>query len=130
MAKDRKAYLKAYYERNRERIRKQHRDKYYENHAYWRAKARTYRRTAVLKMYGLTPEQYEQRLRDQDGKCAICRKPERIHHGSKRVRLAVDHCKDTGAVRGLLCGACNRAIGALDHDTDTLRRAITYLEGK
>ncbi|MFE0703366.1 endonuclease domain-containing protein [Streptomyces sp. NPDC058872] len=51
-----------------------------------------------------------------------------------RVRPAasavhVDHCRETGRVRGVLCFNCNSAIGKLGDDPDTLRRAISSLEG-
>ncbi|WP_371612134.1 endonuclease VII domain-containing protein [Streptomyces clavifer] len=41
----------------------------------------------------------------------------------------VDHCHETGRVRGVLCFNCNSAIGKLGDDPDSLRRAIAYLEG-
>lgn len=41
----------------------------------------------------------------------------------------VDHCHETGRVRGVLCFNCNSAIGKLGDDPDTLRRATAYLEG-
>ena len=41
----------------------------------------------------------------------------------------VDHCHETGRLRGVLCFNCNSAIGKLGDDPDTLRRAIAYLEG-
>ncbi|MGW4159353.1 endonuclease domain-containing protein [Streptomyces sp. NPDC004788] len=41
----------------------------------------------------------------------------------------VDHCHETGRVRGVVCFNCNSAIGKLGDDPDVLRRAIAYLEG-
>lgn len=58
----------------------------------------------------------------QDGRCAICRKPERWRY------LSVDHCHGTGRVRGLLCSMCNTAIGKLGDNADGVRQALRYLE--
>jgi len=41
----------------------------------------------------------------------------------------VDHCHQTGRVRGVLCFNCNSAIGKLGDDPDAVRRAAAYLEG-
>ncbi|MET7814226.1 endonuclease VII domain-containing protein [Streptomyces sp. NPDC005395] len=62
---------------------------------------------------------------EQDEKCWICG-----HQGDLAAKngLHVDHDHDTGQVRGLLCGLCNRGIGALRHSTENLRKAIAYLE--
>jgi radical SAM superfamily enzyme with C-terminal helix-hairpin-helix motif len=79
--------------------------------------ARAYR----LKAYGLTIEAYEAILAWQGGVCGICRKPP-----SSR-RLAVDHDHVTGAVRGLLCHACNRFWIGRRRDALRLRRAADYL---
>ncbi len=73
-----------------------------------------------LAKYGVTVEWYDETLRKQDGKCAICLQ----EPGS---RLHVDHCHETGRVRGLLCFTCNSAIGKLGDDVERLRRAIKYL---
>jgi hypothetical protein len=43
-------------------------------------------------------------------------------------RLAVDHCHDSNRVRGILCGNCNRGIGAFDHDPSRLAAAAEYLK--
>jgi hypothetical protein len=72
--------------------------------------------------FGITPDDYDKMLHDQGGGCAICHEPPRA------MRLAVDHCHDSGSVRGLLCNLCNRGIGALKDDPTILARAIQYLE--
>lgn len=71
--------------------------------------------------YGLGLAEYEQMLETQEGKCAICRRPP-----TKR-QLSVDHEKETGNIRGLLCGQCNSGIGMLRHDPKLLQAAIAYL---
>ncbi|WP_233521924.1 endonuclease VII domain-containing protein [Streptomyces triticagri] len=60
----------------------------------------------------------------QNHRCAICGA-----HGDPADdnRLHIDHDHDSGLVRGLLCGLCNRGIGALRHDPETLRSAMQYL---
>lgn len=82
-----------------------------------------------LKLYGLTPADYAALLAAQDGVCAICLKPERVidaRTGEPR-RLSVDHDHATGKVRGLLCARCNRTLGQMDEDMDSLIRAAGYL---
>lgn len=72
--------------------------------------------------YGLSLDEYLV-LRDSQGNaCAICGK----NAGEKR--LAVDHCHDTGRVRGLLCNNCNAALGMMGDDPELLRLAADYLE--
>lgn len=78
-----------------------------------------------LRKYGITEEQHKQLLEDQSLCCAICLKPE-TEEGRK---FAIDHCHETGRVRGLLCFRCNTGIGKLEDSPDRLRRAIAYLEG-
>lgn len=92
----------------------------------------TYRRHRLKKNWGLTLEQYEQMLAEQDGVCAICKKPETALQGNGPrahvVRyLAVDHDHETGRVRGLLCGACNMGLGQFGDDTEQLMAAVAYL---
>jgi hypothetical protein len=73
------------------------------------------RRNARLKhRYGITAAEYDRMFAEQHGVCAICGKPadatQPKHWGRK---LAVDHCHDTGKVRGLLCFSCNTGVGLL-----------------
>lgn len=87
------------------------------------------RKFNLAKNYGLTVADYNALLRAQGGVCAVCGKGEPNAHGrtGKQFALAVDHCHETGRVRGLLCQKCNRAIGLLGDDPVLMRRAISYL---
>lgn len=87
------------------------------------------RKFNLAKNYGLTVEEYNAMLRRQGGVCAVCGRGEPAEHGrtGKQFRLAVDHCHETGAVRGLLCQKCNRAIGLFGDDPILIRKAISYL---
>lgn len=58
----------------------------------------------LMRLYGLTLYEYEELSDLQGGLCAICRKP------PQKNRLAVDHCHDTGEIRGLLCSSCNQNL--------------------
>jgi hypothetical protein len=77
--------------------------------------------------YGIDKNEYDRMLEKQEGLCAICRIAESLTFNEKVVLLSVDHCHATGKVRGLLCRACNMAIGALRDDPKILDRAANYL---
>ncbi|MGQ5576771.1 endonuclease VII domain-containing protein [Streptomyces sp. ECR3.8] len=87
------------------------------------------RRWNLQNTYGISVAEYNALLREQGGVCAICGRDEPNAHGrtGKQFRLAVDHCHESGAVRGLLCQKCNRAIGLLGDDPVLMRKAIGYL---
>jgi hypothetical protein len=84
---------------------------------------------AVLKKYGATMEWYERQLEKQVGLCGICGKLE-ASKGTKKyvghVRLAIDHCHNSGRVRGLLCMNCNTKLSTLE-DIVFRDRAAKYL---
>lgn len=66
---------------------------------------------------------YDKLLKIQGGRCAICRCVPRSR------RMAIDHCHDTGVVRGLLCMTCNHELlGAAQDQVQILRNAVYYLE--
>jgi hypothetical protein len=74
--------------------------------------------------YGLSIEEFEQLLVEQDGQCALCRT---TSPGGRWNSFHVDHCHDTGRIRGLLCHGCNAALGQLGDDKGGLRRALSYV---
>ncbi|MEW2486198.1 endonuclease VII domain-containing protein [Streptomyces sp. NPDC048411] len=74
----------------------------------------------LKRQYGMTEAERDEMISSQMGICTICLAAPAVH---------VDHCHETGRVRGVLCFNCNSAIGKMGDDPDTLRRAIAYLEG-
>jgi hypothetical protein len=74
--------------------------------------------------YGITLEDYDIILKNQDYVCAICGTNEPGTQG----RLCVDHCHNTRKVRGLLCNKCNIGLGAFNDNVKVLAKAIQYLE--
>lgn len=123
-----------YYERNKEKIKTQtyaYRAKHPER---WREKNRRYqqerakadpnywRAKSIKKRYGITIEEFEQLLKAQENRCAICRTP-----ADQIKRKCIDHCHRTGKVRGILCQGCNVAIAHLRDDPLIALRASEYL---
>jgi hypothetical protein len=75
------------------------------------------------KNLGVTQEDYLAMYKKQEGRCGICRS--RLY--SKRYKaFAVDHCHDTGRIRGLLCTNCNTGLGLFKDDPIALQRAIEW----
>jgi len=87
-----------------------------------------YQKSQDLKRhYGVDFQWYSDQLVKQNGVCSICGKQETMKIRGGTVSLAVDHDRESGKVRGLLCQLCNRGIGFLQHDEKILTRAIEYL---
>jgi len=89
---------------------------------YARTKDRRLQRLEVK--YGLLPDQLENIIIKQKGKCMICKK---LRPWGGREGLVVDHDHTTGRFRGLLCGHCNSGIGMFHDNPATLQAAIRYL---
>jgi hypothetical protein len=79
------------------------------------------KRTMLKRVYGLSEEDYLTLRGLQGSRCAICGTHEDIRP------LVVDHCHDTGKVRGLLCHQCNVGLGYLQESADCLVSALRYL---
>lgn len=108
-----------YVERQREKARTWRR----RNGNPKRIRTKEHNRKKTLKKYGLTPERYDEWLRQQGGVCALC-----FRLPVSGRRLHVDHCHDTGRVRGILCYQCNAYLGVVEKDEAILKRLSTYIE--
>jgi hypothetical protein len=78
----------------------------------------------LLNRYGLSPEDYQNLLDKQKGRCAICSTDD---PGRGEVFFLVDHCHLTKKVRGLLCDNCNKGLGHFKDSFSILTKAIKYL---
>lgn len=101
---------KAYHAANAEKIRARVR-KWREDNPEWALAL--HREGHLRRNFGLTSDDYNAMLEEQNGVCAICQQPETAKQrlSDEPRLLAVDHDHTTGAVRGLLCSRCNRALG-------------------
>ncbi len=98
-------YMKEYRKANRERTNAQAK-KSHDNSLITRSYE--YRRNSQLKaVYGITLDDYNKMLIEQEGKCLICG----IDNPRGTKAWHVDHCHVSGKVRGLLCNYCNPRLG-------------------
>lgn len=105
--------------------------------AYARARTVRYReankkdlrwRKSAWKQQGIniTTEKYLEMHKEQQASCAICG----VKEDTLSKSLFVDHCHETGEIRGLLCYKCNTGIGNLDDNIEILEKAIIYLKNR
>lgn len=116
--------LKAWREANRDKHQAQwtrsneRRKASYENTPQRQVMARD---AYLRRTYGITVEDEHRMHEAQGGRCACC---------GEEKRLVVDHNHKTGAVRGLLCNACNVVLGLVNDDTEHLRKLVVYVENR
>jgi hypothetical protein len=77
--------------------------------------------------YGMSLVDYRDMLAGQGGCCDVCFSDS---PGSGRRQFCVDHDHATGRVRGLLCHACNAALGLMRDSPALLEHAAAYLRRK
>jgi hypothetical protein len=126
--------LQAWKEKNRVHVRKYARAHRKENPEIYKAsrkrqyealtperKAEEYQKTLarLRKTYGFTGSMFEDRLKEQRGKCAVCK---------VKKAVAADHNHKTKKARGILCKPCNHALGLFFESPEVLRNAALYLE--
>lgn len=104
-------------ERNKERSARS-----YERH--FKGRPEVLRDKNLRKKFGISLKDYNSMIERQAGRCLIC--GQTGNHGGKG--LAVDHCHDTGRIRGLLCCSCNGGLGMFKDNIAILKSAIAYLE--
>lgn len=90
---------------------------YYKKH---RTKLLDYRRQLE---FGITPEEYTARLKEQRGVCALCKG---VNPDGKQ--LAVDHDHHTDVIRKLLCHGCNVGLGHFKDNPELLVAASDYVK--
>ena len=116
-------YNHAWRQVNTERVQASQR-RYLERHADRRRIS--LRRDALKRKYGLSLEDYQRLLAEQNGVCALCGFPP---SPKKFGRLVVDHCHKTSRVRGLLCRKCNVQLSLWGED-EAPSLLSHYLNGK
>jgi hypothetical protein len=83
-------------------------ERYRHKYAEWNRRA----------LYNITQQEYEQLCLDHPV-CAICKTD---------IQLVIDHCHDTGKIRGRLCSSCNKGLGFFKDNTELMERGIEYLD--
>lgn len=81
------------------------------------------REAHLLRLYGITWDQYNELLEKQNHRCFVCQK----HENEFKTRLAVDHDHVTGEIRGLLCNYCNHRVVGRNRNPDIMKRVYEYL---
>ncbi len=128
---NREKYLqgkKEHYKNNYDYYKQQHKEKYRKEKEKYGALLSLKK---VCEARGITIEDYHKMVEKQNNKCAICHQYETRKNGKGNgevLRLSIDHCHKTNKVRGLLCHACNTAIGKFKDNTINLYRAIRYIK--
>ncbi len=135
-----KEYMKKHYQKNKEKINekmkpyikrwqkenpeylKEYRQKHKEKIKELCKKAH------LKKFYNLSLEDYNEMVKQQNNKCAICGNEETNTHKGNSVNLSLDHNQKTGKVRELLCKDCNVTLGNLKEDISLFYKCIEYLE--
>lgn len=125
-----KARRQEYYRQNRERILADRRRYSQEN----KDKIRAYRQRTKSErrhyfralIYGIPKEQFLALFEAQGGACAICSRALELE-GPRSDQPHLDHCHETGKVRGILCVKCNAGLGQFKDNPASLERAASYL---
>jgi hypothetical protein len=76
--------------------------------------------------YNLTIEEVEKYWETK--RCEICNYKFKKHGNGTNRFLCFDHDHKTGKLRGILCNACNGALGYMKDDIKTIKKVIQYLE--
>lgn len=89
-------------------------------------RALTYRKNQIKRRYGITYNEYLEMILKQGNKCKICEF--QFTNDKMGGKPFIDHCHNTGKVRGILCHSCNIAIGNLKDSVELMEKAIQYIK--
>lgn len=84
-------------------------------------------RSRFLRKYGVTPEERDRLVAVQGGVCPICDTKLTLDRGKTACRARIDHCHETGSIRGALCHYCNVGLGHFKDNPKLLEAAAQYL---
>lgn len=74
----------------------------------------------LKRLYGITLEQYNMFVAQQDNTCKLC--------GMQPIKKpVVDHCHKTGKIRGVICQGCNILLGFFETRIDAVEQITRYL---
>lgn len=82
------------------------------------------KKSQIKRKYGLTWDMYQEWIKRQNNKCAICLR----NFIQIKQTPHIDHDHKSKKIRGLLCATCNSALGHLKDDIVLFERAIEYLK--
>lgn len=89
----------------------------------------------LKRKYNLTLLEYKNLFDSQGGTCRCCKTKlditaVQVPKKGKRsgAEPVVDHCHQTGVVRGILCFSCNVALGHVKDDIKVLQSMVQYLK--
>lgn len=82
------------------------------------------RDTDYRRKYGITHDDYDKMLSEQNNQCALCPNPP---HRCVSGRLVVDHCHTSRVVRGLLCSECNRILARFGDNVAGISKVLAYI---
>lgn len=136
-AEDIKKYRADYYQKNKKKMNAASKRWQQENLEACNKKKREYyqnnktliHRQRKARRYGLTLEE----LQNLESICAcqVCGvSVEWANRAVAKDDAVIDHCHESGEVRGVLCRTCNAGIGLLGDTAESLQNAINYLKSR
>ena len=121
--------VKDWYQRNKEKAKQKYRDWREENidkvRAYRKQNRAKHYRQEVMRKYGVDEGWFDEQLKKQGGMCECCNR--KFAWGDKQTTPHVDHCHQSGEVRGILCNRCNSVLGLSKDDPNLLSTLAEYL---
>lgn len=95
-------------------------------------RSRSARDQRLKNYYGMTEDEFLEKLLEQGRRCAICRVREPGGRGDWHVDHDHSCCEGVKScgrcVRGLLCARCNVGLGYFEDSTERMEVAIQYLK--
>lgn len=107
-----KKWIKANRERKKE-LDKQYRLKQDKEYSHYK----------TCKLYGITPDEYNILANKNNHRCWICNRETK-----EGKHLHIDHCHETGQIRGLLCFRCNYGLSYFNENANFLLNASNYIK--